>query len=58
MWLGPAAWCDLAAQRRRPSHMETVNHGNTSRSYLRAFVDRLGVGSQVLIPADGEVLEF
>ena len=35
-----------------------VSHGNVSRAYLRAFVDRLGVGEQVLIPADGEVLEF
>ena len=40
------------------SHMEAVNHGNVSRSYLRTFVDRLGVGEQVLIPADGEELEF
>ena len=35
-----------------------VNHGNVSRAYLRTFVDRLGVGGQVLIPADGEALEF
>jgi hypothetical protein len=40
------------------SHMEAINHGNVSRSYLRTFVDRLGVGEQVLIPADGEELEF
>ncbi len=40
------------------SHMEAVNHGNVSRAYLRTFCDRLGVGEQVLIPADGEALEF
>jgi hypothetical protein len=38
--------------------MEAVNHGNVSRAYLRTFCDRLGVGEQVLIPADGEALEF
>lgn len=40
------------------SHMDAVNHGNVSREYLRAFVDFHGVGEQVLIPADGEVLQF
>lgn len=48
-----APWTRVVA-----SHMETVNHGNISREYLRTFVDRLGVGKQVLIPADGETLEF
>ena len=37
---------------------EAVCHGNVSCAYLRTFVDRLGVGGQVLIPADGEALEF
>ncbi|MDO4538808.1 MAG: hypothetical protein Q4B54_11660 [Coriobacteriales bacterium] len=40
------------------SHMETVNHGNVSRAHLRAFVDTYGVGEQVQIPEDGELLEF
>lgn len=35
-----------------------VNHGNVSRTYLRTFCDRHGRGDQVLIPADGETLEF
>ena len=48
-----AQWTRVVA-----SHMEAVNHGNVSRTYLRTFVDRLGVGSQVLIPEDGEMLEF
>ena len=48
-----APWMQVVA-----SHMETVNHGNVSREYLRAFTNRLGVGEHVLIPADGEVLEF
>ena len=48
-----APWTRVVA-----SHMEAVNHGNVSRAYLRTFVDRLGVGERVLIPADGEVLEF
>ena len=48
-----APWARVVA-----SHMEAVNHGNVSRAYLRTFVDRLGVGEQVLIPADGEALEF
>lgn len=48
-----APWTQVVA-----SHMEAVNHGNISRAYLRTFCDRLGVGKQVLIPADGEVLEF
>lgn len=40
------------------SHMDTVNHGRVSRVFLRTFVDRLGVGKQVLIPDDGEWLTF
>ena len=48
-----APWTRVVA-----SHMEAVNHGNVSRTYLRTFADRLGVGEQVLIPADGEQLEF
>jgi hypothetical protein len=38
--------------------MKTVSHGNVLSSYLRRFVDRLGVGKQVLISVDGEVLTF
>ena len=48
-----APWTRVVA-----THMEAVNHGNVSRAYLRTFCDRLGVGDQVLIPADGETLEF
>ena len=48
-----APWTRVVA-----SHMEAVNHGNVSRTYLRTFADRLGGGEQVLIPADGEQLEF
>lgn len=38
--------------------MKTVSHGNVLSSYPRRFVDRLGVGKQVLISVDGEVLTF
>lgn len=48
-----APWTQVVA-----SHMEAVNHGNVSRAYLRTFANRLGVGSQVLIPVDGETLSF
>lgn len=48
-----APWTRVVA-----SHMEAVNHGNVSRAYLRTFCNRLGVGDQVHIPADGETLEF
>ena len=48
-----APWTQVVA-----SHLEAVNHGNVSRAYLRTFVDRLGVGEQVLILAVGETLTF
>lgn len=48
-----APWTRVVA-----SHMETVNHGHVSRAHLRSFVDTYGVGEQVLIPADGELLTF
>ena len=48
-----APWTTVVASR-----MDTVNHGRVSRAYLRTFVDRLGIGKQVLIPKDGEWLTF
>ena len=48
-----APWTTVVA-----SHMDTVNHGRVPRAYLRTFVDRLGIGKQVLIPKDGEWLTF
>lgn len=48
-----APWTHVVA-----SHMEAVNHANVSRAHLRTFVDTHGVGERVLIPEDGELLEF
>ena len=36
------------------SHMEAINHCVLSRSDLRAYADKQGFGSKLLIPADGE----
>lgn len=36
------------------SHMEAINHCTLSREDLRAFSDREGFASSLLIPADGE----
>lgn len=36
----------------RSIYMGAVNRGNVFRACLRALADRLGVGEQVLIPAD------
>jgi L-ascorbate metabolism protein UlaG (beta-lactamase superfamily) len=39
-------------------HLEALNHCPLRRDELRAAVDAAGVGSRVLIPADGETLRF
>lgn len=39
-------------------HMDAVNHMTVSRADLRAFVAANGIGASVLIPDDGEILEF
>lgn len=39
-------------------HFETVNHCRLSRAALREFLAREGLAAQVMIPADGETLEF
>ena len=38
------------------SHMEAINHCILSRADLRAFSEREGFASSLLIPADGESL--
>lgn len=40
------------------SHMEAVNHATVSRTELRQFLRKHGVDGRVLIPEDGEFLEF
>jgi L-ascorbate metabolism protein UlaG (beta-lactamase superfamily) len=39
-------------------HMETVNHCRLTRAALRAKVEEEGLGKQVLIPQDGDILTF
>jgi len=40
------------------SHMEAINHCILSRADLRAFLEREGFASSLLIPADGESLSI
>jgi L-ascorbate metabolism protein UlaG (beta-lactamase superfamily) len=39
-------------------HLEALNHCPVTRAELREAVDAAGVGTRVVIPADGEVLRF
>ena len=39
-------------------HMETINHCVLTRAALRAKVEEEGLGKQVYIPADGDILTF
>jgi L-ascorbate metabolism protein UlaG (beta-lactamase superfamily) len=39
-------------------HMEAVNHWNLSRDRLKRIVAELNIGSQVLVPNDGESYTF
>lgn len=39
-------------------HMEVVNHCLLTRSELRQRLEQVGVSAQVMIPADGEKIEF
>jgi L-ascorbate metabolism protein UlaG (beta-lactamase superfamily) len=39
-------------------HMETVNHCRLTRATLRTKVEEEGLGKQVSIPLDGEILTF
>jgi L-ascorbate metabolism protein UlaG (beta-lactamase superfamily) len=54
----------LAVQRAAPkgrliaSHMESVNHCVLSRAELRAFSEKEGFASSLLIPVDGESIEI
>jgi L-ascorbate metabolism protein UlaG (beta-lactamase superfamily) len=54
----------LAVQRAAPtarliaSHMESVNHCVLSRAELRAFSEKEGFASSLLIPRDGESIEI
>ncbi|MCZ7497382.1 MBL fold metallo-hydrolase (plasmid) [Aminobacter sp. SR38] len=38
------------------SHMDAVNHGMTSRSQLRDYLQKAGLSHRVLVPEDGESL--
>lgn len=40
------------------SHMDAVNHATISRAGLRDFLRKHGKDGRVLIPEDGECLEF
>jgi L-ascorbate metabolism protein UlaG (beta-lactamase superfamily) len=54
----------LAVARAAPEsrvvavHFESINHCVLSRREMREQVDRAGLAGRVLIPADGEVLEY
>lgn len=37
-------------------HLEAINHCTLSRSELRNYIDKHGIGNRVLIPEDGELL--
>ncbi|MNT60177.1 Beta-lactamase superfamily domain protein [compost metagenome] len=39
-------------------HMDAINHCRLTRQALRAHLDQEGLSERVLIPADGETLEF
>ena len=40
------------------SHMEGVNHLMLSRKDLREYSEKKGFSDKLLIPADGETIEF
>ena len=40
------------------SHMEAVNHATVNRSELREFLSKHSADGRVLIPEDGEIMEF
>ena len=40
------------------SHMDAVNHATVSRAGLREFLNEHGKGERILIPEDGEIMEF
>ncbi|AYA39015.1 MBL fold metallo-hydrolase [Hymenobacter oligotrophus] len=37
-------------------HLETVNHSTEDRAITKAYLEQQGIGSQVHVPADGELL--
>ena len=39
-------------------HMEACNHAVLSRKELRSYVDKAGIGQSVIIPLEGDKLEF
>lgn len=54
-----AAVCKASpASRVIASHMEAVNHAMLTRTELRRFLEEAGLGEQVSIPRDGEILTF
>lgn len=51
--------CECAPETRVIAiHLEAWNHCSLRRADLRDYVDQFGVGQQVLIPEDGETMEF
>lgn len=40
------------------NHMEALNHCAVTRTILKEAIDKNGLSDKVLIPADGETLEF
>ena len=40
------------------SHMDTVAHASLTRKTLKAALERRGLASRVLMPDDGEMLNF
>lgn len=58
--IGTAEVCKTAPQSKVIAiHMESVDHATVTRIDLRNYAGKNGIGEkQLLIPADGEVLEF
>lgn len=48
----------LAPGRVVATHLEAVNHCPTTRDTLRDEAQRAGLGDKLIIPADGETVEF
>ena len=40
------------------AHMDAINHCHTSRSYLRDWLQENSLGTRILVPEDGELIDF
>ena len=55
---GPVCGIILQAAEEPVLYMDAVNHATVSRTGLRDFLRKHGMDGRVLIPEDGECLEF